>query len=91
MNEIQWNIKFFTWLEKVKFDNKLNIANRIIKQDNNVVHEESSSFQSIKIRQGTTKVTSFPNQMVQYEWWTKSLDNVIQKNNYTNTYLKIVG
>jgi len=68
MNEIKRNIKFFMWLEKVKFDNKLNIANRIIKQDNNeVVHEESSSLQSIKIRQGTTQVTGFPNQMVKYE------------------------
>jgi hypothetical protein len=67
MNEIKRNIKFFMWLEKVKFDNKLNIANRIIKQDNNVVHEESSLFQSIKIRQGTPKVTGFPNQMVKYE------------------------
>jgi len=68
MNEIKRNVKFFTWSKKVKFDNKLNIANRIIKQDNNeVVHEESSSFQSIKIRQGTTKVTVFPILMVQYE------------------------
>lgn len=78
-------------MEKVKFDNKFNIANRIIKQDNNeVVHKESSSFQSIKIRQGTTKVTGFAIQMVQYEWSTKSLDNVIQQNHYTNTYLKIM-
>jgi hypothetical protein len=68
MNEIKRNVKYFPWLEKVKFDNKLNITNWIIKQDNNeVVHEESSSFQSIKIRQGTTKLTGIPNQMVQYE------------------------
>jgi hypothetical protein len=31
MDEIKRNVKFFTWVEKVKFDNKLNIANRIIK------------------------------------------------------------
>jgi hypothetical protein len=65
MNEININVKFFAWLENFKFDNKLNMVNRTtktwLKHDNNkVVHEEYHPFESIKVIQRGTQVTTSP-------------------------------
>jgi hypothetical protein len=61
------------------------------KENNEVVHEEFPPYESILLNHRGTQVVASSIKKVSPTDENKNMDSIIQQNNYTNTYLKIIG
>jgi hypothetical protein len=99
MNEMRTDIYFFPWFEhnyKQINTREINTISRVknswIKlQTNEVVHEEYSPYESITLTHKGLQVVASPLKKASLSDDNKNLDNIIQQNNFINTYIKVLG
>jgi len=99
MNELGTDIYFFPWFEQnyTKIDiNKVNTVSRaknnwIKVQNNEVVHEEYLPYESIALSHRGSQIIASPIKKVSLSDDNKNMNNIIQQNNFTNTYIKVLG
>jgi hypothetical protein len=99
MNELGTDIYFFPWFEQnyAKINiNKINTVSRtknswIKVQNNEVVHEEYPPYESITLSHKGSQIIASPIKKVSLSDDNKNMENIIQQNNFTNTYIKVLG
>jgi hypothetical protein len=99
MNELGTDIYFFPWFEQnyAKIDiNKINTVSRtknswIKVQNNEVVHEEYPPYESITLSHRGSQIIASPIKKVSLSDDNKNMENIIQQNTFTNTYIKVLG
>jgi hypothetical protein len=95
MNEIQAKVKIFDWFDRTYTTKNLRTINRTtknwIKEENKeVIHEEFPPHESILVTHRNQQITSSPIKYVSLGDDTKNFKKIIEQNNYSNTYLKII-
>ena len=95
MNEIQAKVKFFDWFDRTYTTKNLRTIKRAtknwIKEENNeVIHEEFPPHESILVTHRNLQITSSPIKYVSLGDDTKNFKKIIEQNNYSNIYLKII-
>jgi hypothetical protein len=60
-------------------------------QTNEVVHEEYPPYESITLSHRGSQIVASPLKKVSLSDDNKNMDNIIQQNNFTNTYIKVLG
>jgi hypothetical protein len=99
MNETKTDMYFFPWFERnyAKINiSKVNTVNRAKNnwmkvQTNEVVHEEYPLYESITLSHRGSQIVASPLKKVSLSDDNKNMDNIIQQNNFTNTYIKVLG
>jgi len=99
MNELRTDIYFFPWFEHnyAKINtNKVNTISRAKNgwmklQTNELVHEEYPPYESITLSHKGSQIVASPLKKASLSDDNKNMDNIIQQNNFTNTYIKILG
>jgi len=99
MNETKTDIYFFPWFERnyAKINiSKVNTVSRAKNnwmkvQTNEVVHEEYPPYESITLSHRGSQIVASPLKKVSLSDDNKNMDNIIQQNNFTNTYIKVLG
>lgn len=99
MNEIRTDIYFFHWFEhnykqiNTRETNTISRAKNswIKSQINEIIHEEYPPNESITLTHRGSQVVASPFKKASLSDDNKNLDNIIQQNNFTNTYIKVLG
>jgi 3-dehydroquinate dehydratase len=99
MNELRTDIYFFPWFEhnygKIntrEVDTISRAKNSWIKlQNNEIIHEEYTPYESITISHRGSQIVASPLKNTSLSDDNKNMDNIIQQNNFTNTYIKVLG
>jgi hypothetical protein len=99
MNEMRTDIYFFHWFEHnyTKIDTReVNTINRaknswIKLQTNEIIHEEYPPYESISLTYRGSQLVVSPLKKTSLSDDNKNMDNIIQHNNFTNTYIKVLG
>jgi hypothetical protein len=99
MNETRTDIYFFHWFEHNYAKINISKVNTISRSKNNwmklqtnkVVHEEYPPYESITLSHRGSQIVASPLKKVSLSDDNKNMDNIIQHNNFTNTYIKVFG
>jgi len=99
MNETRTDIYFFPWFEHNYAKINISKVNTISRSKNNwmklqtneVVHEEYHPYESITLSHRGSQIVASPLKKVSLSDDNKNMDNIIQHNNFTNTYIKVFG
>jgi len=99
MNEMRTDIYFFPWFEhnyKQINTREINTISRaknswIKLQTNEIIHEEYIPYESITLTHRGSQSVASPLKKASLSDNNKNMDNIIQQNNFTNTYIKVLG
>jgi hypothetical protein len=99
MNELRTDIYFFPWFEHNYAKINISKVNTISRAKNNwmklqineVVHEEYPPYESITLSHRGSQIAASPLKKASLSDDNKNMDNIIQQNNFTNTYIKVLG
>jgi hypothetical protein len=99
MNEMITNIYFFPWFEhnyKQINTREINTINRAKNnwmklQTNEITHKEYPLYESITLTHRGSQLVDSPLKKASLNDDNKNMYNIIQHNNFTNTYIKVLG